>query len=153
MTIASACNKLFRKKFLQPDKIVIIHIGGYTDNNRKQSRKATAWLKLKEKEGKRSLHGRNGKERQLPKLPDIHVDGFCEETRTMYEFMGCYWHGHTCMAFRDRLTACGGDTLAERHEHTRFRLGRIAQARYQVKVQWECGFEPPKMWMRKRACS
>jgi G:T-mismatch repair DNA endonuclease (very short patch repair protein) len=76
---------------------------------------ALAWLMLEEKkEGTRILHGRNGKECQLPEQPDIHVDGLCEETRTVYEFNGCYWHGHTCMAFRDTPTACGGDTLAQR---------------------------------------
>jgi hypothetical protein len=57
MTIASACNKTFRKNFLQPDKIGIIPVGGYTDN-RKQSRKATGCLKLEEKKGgKWIMHG------------------------------------------------------------------------------------------------
>jgi hypothetical protein len=43
---------------------------------------AISWSVL-EKEGKRILHGRNGKECQLPVLSDIRVDGICEETRTM----------------------------------------------------------------------
>jgi hypothetical protein len=60
MTISSACNKGFRKKFLQPDRIGLIPVGGYTDN-RKQSKKAIAWLLNEERtEGKRILHGRNG---------------------------------------------------------------------------------------------
>jgi hypothetical protein len=63
MKITPACKKVFRKRFLQPDRIGIIPVGGYIDN-RKQSRKAIAWL-LHEEEGKRILHGRNGKERQL----------------------------------------------------------------------------------------
>ena len=57
------------------------------------------------------LHGRNGKERQLPELPAMCLDGLCEETRTVYEFNGCYWHGQMCMPFRDMLTAYGGDTF------------------------------------------
>jgi hypothetical protein len=66
VTIASACNKVFRKKFLQPDRIGIIPAGGYTDN-RRLSKKAIAWLLLEEKrEGKKITHGRNVKERQLP---------------------------------------------------------------------------------------
>ena len=56
MTIASACNKVIRKKFLLPDRIGIIPIGGYTVN-RKQSRKAFAWLLLEERRtGKKILH-------------------------------------------------------------------------------------------------
>jgi hypothetical protein len=96
------------------------------------------------KEGKRILHGRNGKERRLPELPNIHVDGFCEETRTVNEFNGGYHHGHTCMPFRDLPIACGGDTLNERYEYTMIRLERITQAGHQVTVQWECKFEPPE---------
>ena len=26
----------------------------------------------------------------------IPVDGFCKETKTIYQFIGCYWHGHQC---------------------------------------------------------
>jgi G:T-mismatch repair DNA endonuclease (very short patch repair protein)/uncharacterized Zn-finger protein len=124
--------------------IGIIPVGGYTDN-RRQSKKAIAWLMLEEKKGgKRILHGRNGKERQLPELPDIRVDGLCEETRIVYEFNSCHWHGHTCMRFRDLPTACGDGSLAERYEQTMFRLERTTKAGYQVKVQWECEFELPE---------
>jgi G:T-mismatch repair DNA endonuclease (very short patch repair protein) len=94
--------------------------------------------------GKKMLHGGNGKERQLPELPNICVDGFCEETPAVYEFNGCYWHGHTCQPFRDLPTACGGGTLAERYEKTMSRLERIAQAGYHIEVKWECEFEFPE---------
>jgi hypothetical protein len=113
MTIASACNKVFRKKCLQPERIGLIPVGGYTDN-RKQIKKAIAWLLQDAKiRGKRIQHGRKGKERQLPELPRIHVDGLCEETRTVLEFNGCYHHEHTCMPFIDMPIACGGGTLGE----------------------------------------
>jgi G:T-mismatch repair DNA endonuclease (very short patch repair protein) len=99
---------------------------------------------LEEKVGKRILHGRNGQERQLPELPDIHVEGLCEETRTVLEFNGCYWPGHTCMPLRDTPTACGGGTFSQRYENIMLRLERITHAGYQVKIQWECEFEPPE---------
>jgi hypothetical protein len=38
LTIASASNKVFRKEFLQPDRINLIPVGDYTDN-RNQSKK------------------------------------------------------------------------------------------------------------------
>jgi len=57
------------------------------------------------------MHGRNGKERRLPKLPGILVDGLCEETRNVYEFNDGYCHGHTCMLIRDAPTACVGGQL------------------------------------------
>ena len=43
MTIALACNKVFRQKFIQPDRVGLIPVGGYTDN-RTQSKKAISWL-------------------------------------------------------------------------------------------------------------
>ena len=141
MSITSACNRVFRKKFVHPKRIRIIPTGGYTNNNR-QNKKAITWLIDKEqREGKRILHGRNGREYAFPELPQLRVDGFCEETKTVYGFMGCYWHGHDCLPFRDVKTACGGNTLAERYEKTQFRLERITRAGYSVKVQWECEFE------------
>jgi hypothetical protein len=45
MTIASACNKTFPKKFLHPERIGVIPVGGYTDNRNKNT-KATASLIL-----------------------------------------------------------------------------------------------------------
>jgi G:T-mismatch repair DNA endonuclease (very short patch repair protein) len=96
-----------------------------------------------EKDGVRILHGRNGKERQLPELPGVRVDGLCEETCTVYEFMGCYWHGHPCMPFRDVATLSGGENLAERYEQTLAGLERLAAEGYAFRVQWECEFDPP----------
>ena len=82
----------------------------------------------------------NGREYRLPELPHLSVDGFCPQTRTVYEFMGCYFHGHTCQPFRD-LPTMAGDTLAERYERTMARIEQIARAGYLVMVQWECEFD------------
>ena len=99
--IVSTRNKAFRKNFLHPERIGTIPEGGYTDN-RKESKKNIALLMLEgKKEGKKVQHGRNGKESQLPDSSDIRVDDLCEETPTVYELNGYYWHGHTCFSFRD----------------------------------------------------
>ena len=42
-TIASACNKVLRKKFLKPNTIGLIPDGGYSCNNN-YSKKALMWL-------------------------------------------------------------------------------------------------------------
>jgi len=41
--IVSACNKVLRKRFLQPDTIGLIPTGGYICNN-KYSKNALMWL-------------------------------------------------------------------------------------------------------------
>ena len=137
ITIESACNKILRKRFLQTDTIGLIPKGGYTANI-KQSKKALMWLVHREKtNGCTILHARNGRAYRLPELPKLSVDGFCHETRTVYEFMGCYFHGHSCQPFRE-VSITVGDTLAERYERTMARIEEIARAGYQVEVQWEC---------------
>jgi G:T-mismatch repair DNA endonuclease (very short patch repair protein) len=59
------------------------------------------------------------------------------ETKTVYEFNGCYCNVHSCQPFRDILTVFV-ETLAEHYEKTMARLAQITQAGYQVEVQWEC---------------
>ena len=76
----------------------------------------------------------------MPELPNLSVDGYCHETRKVYEFLGCYRHGHTCLPFRD-VSTMNKDTLSERYEQTIARLERITRAVYQVEVEWECNFD------------
>jgi hypothetical protein len=142
VTIASACNKVLRRQFIKPDTIGLIPTGGYT-GNMNYSKKTIMWLIYKEQEDKcKILHGRNGREYRLPELPRLSVDGYCPETKKVYEFNGCYFHGHTCMPYRDTTTmGRDGDTLAQRYEQTMTRLEQITKAGYEVEVMWECVFD------------
>jgi hypothetical protein len=49
------------------------------------------WLVYREQtDGCHIRHGRNGRECRLPELPNFSVNDFCAETKTVYEFNGCY---------------------------------------------------------------
>ena len=73
ITIASACNIVFRQKFLKKDQIGIILPGGYR-HNEMQSIIALKWLKwVAEKEDLQIQHAGNGVEKQIGKYK---VDGF-----------------------------------------------------------------------------
>ena len=99
------------------------------------------WLiHIEQTEGCRIKHARNGREYRLPELPNYSVDGYCEETRTVYEFYGCFYHGHTCQPFRD-VSTMSGETLADRYEGTMTRLEQITRGGYEVRIQWECEFD------------
>jgi hypothetical protein len=75
ITIASACNKMLRKSFLKPNTIGLIPARGYTCKN-KYSKKAMMWLlHMEQTDGVKIMHGRNGREYSLPKLPCFSVDG------------------------------------------------------------------------------
>ena len=131
--IALACNKEMRKRILKPNTICLIPTGRYTGNVN-YSNKGVMWQVYREENDVCKIRdARNGPEYRLPELPRLSVDGFCAETRTVYEFFGCLYHGHTCLSFRD-VTTLGGDTLAQRYEQTMARLQRITGARYTVEV-------------------
>ena len=93
-TIASACNKLLRNRFLKPEAVGLIPEGGGYSCNQNYSEKSFMWiLHMEQTDGCTIMHARNGREFSLPELPHYSVGGYCAETRTVYEFLGCFWHG------------------------------------------------------------
>jgi len=97
-------------------------------------------LHMGHKDGVKIMHGRNGRQYKVPELAHLSVDGYCPETKTIYEFNGCFHHGHTCQSFRD-VTTTSGDTLAARYERTISRLEQKTREGYQVKIEWEREFD------------
>ena len=104
---------------------------------------------MEQEDGCQIRHARNGREFRPSELPHYSVDGYCAETRTVYEFLGCYYHGCTCQPVRDVKTL-GRETLAERNEQTLSRIELIKGAGYHVKFQWECKFDEAKIVEQKR---
>jgi G:T-mismatch repair DNA endonuclease (very short patch repair protein) len=134
---------VLRKNILKPHTIGLIPAGGYSCNQN-YSKKALMWLlHMEQADGCRILHARNGREYRLPKLPFYSVDG-CVETRTVFEFFGCFYHRCQCRSFRD-LPTLAGDILSERYERTMARIERIARAGYNVTIQWESKFDEAKI--------
>ncbi|KAK5650251.1 hypothetical protein RI129_001280 [Pyrocoelia pectoralis] len=90
-TIASACNKVFRRRFLKPNTIGLIPVGGYRMADT-QSKIALQWLRWIEHSQQISIqHAGKAREYRIPE--GVKVDGYCKENNTIYEFLGCYWHG------------------------------------------------------------
>jgi hypothetical protein len=105
--LAPASNKLLRKRFLKPNTIGLIPPGGYSGNIN-YSIKSKMWLVYREQtDGYTILHATNGREYKPPERLNLIVDGFCDETRTVYKFVGCLFHGHNFLHFRD-VTTLGG---------------------------------------------
>ena len=137
-TIASACNRVYRSLFLEPGQIAIIPPQGYgkTDN---QSAIALCWLDwIAETEGVLIQHAMNGGERRLA---GVKVDGFDEESNTVYEFQGCFYHGHeVCYARESTVNPVNGLTMGELREKTRRKTTMLAERGYRVVEKWECDF-------------
>ena len=69
-TIASACMKVLRKRFLKPETVGLIPRGGGYSGNRNYSAKALMWiLHMEQTDGCTIMHARNGREFRLPECP------------------------------------------------------------------------------------
>ena len=99
VTIASACNRFWRKKMVPKNKIASERHGSRSN----QSIKALKWLSWQERQ-LRFQHPTNGDRiRSVRNEGEVHVahhlvDGFdpCDPVTsrpTVYEFHGCLWHG------------------------------------------------------------
>ena len=83
LTIASACNKVLRRKFMKTETIGLIPPGGYTCNN-KYSKNAIMWLlHMDQTDGVAIKHAHNGRVYRQPELPHFSVDGYCAENNTI----------------------------------------------------------------------
>ena len=146
-TIASACNRYWRKTHLVPDTIAVEPPQGWRGARVNQSMVALQWLHYQASlpNVTRIQHVRNGGEKKLyiEKGP-VYVDGFDAETNTVYEFMGCLWHGcpDCCKYQRHRTYGANPDrTLEELHEATLDKIKRLERAGHTVVVEWECQWE------------
>ena len=90
MTFASTGNIAYRRNHMAKDTIAIIPPRGYP-SARQYSTLALRWLSwIEHQTGQTIRHARHGGEVHVG---SYQVDGYHEETGTVYEFHGCFWHG------------------------------------------------------------
>ena len=132
-TIASACSCVYRKNFLEEDRIAVIPAGGYRWGD-KQSRKAVAWLVwLEYKHSRIIIHAGRTREYRIPRGPTI--DGYYEESGIRYvlQFHGCFWHGcQRCYRVNRDKSLQGNDSMDERYERTIEISSRIRSRGYSL---------------------
>ena len=90
---------------------------------------AVQWLTCEsERTGLNIRHQVNGREKRIGNLP---VDGWCAQTRTAYQFHGCFWHGcPKCHADPEETNPKNGKTmavlLADTKKHTAYLHGNVS---------------------------
>ena len=52
--------------------------------------------------GKRMVKVRILNDKGTKTFAYLSVDGYEPDTNTVYQFHGCYWHGHTCIENRTK---------------------------------------------------
>ena len=135
LTIASACNLVFRKNFLRERSIAIIPPHGYRPQD-KQSVIALKWLAYTAQLNDLSIrHSRNFGEQRIGKY---RVDGYHQESNTIYEFHGCFWHGCIRCYARDTINPVNQQTMQDLHQRTLEKTRYLKGQGYNVVEVWEC---------------
>lgn len=135
-TMASACNLVYRRHFLPDETMAIIPPTGYTPQ-KKYSVKALRWLQwLAHSEGITLQHARNGGEVQFG---SYYVDGYDAEHHTIYEFLGCLWHGcPKCYPNREMINPMTGRTMDDSYLASMSRLTELENnTGANIVLQWE----------------
>lgn len=135
ITLAQTVLTIFRKNFMKPDSLGICQ-----KSNQNQSFIGHLWLLYQKK-----YFNSNIKLEVRLQPSNICVDGYCDLTRTCYEFNGCWYHAHTCLkAFQPGVFKTfsfpTNFNLNERHEATKYKLKRLQQMNYKVVTEYECLF-------------
>ena len=94
ITIASVCMTIYRSNYMPKKTIAIVPESVKADNFSKMSIIWLNYVSTTKGYGVKIQHALNGGEKRL--IIDnkaYKVDGFCEETSTVYEFYGCFWYG------------------------------------------------------------
>ena len=92
----------------------------------------------------RIAHARNkGERRPVHGSKSFLVDGYDEQTKTVYEFQGCFYHG--CLdCFPNRTLKHPihqNKTMKDVREETRTKIQQLSHLGYHVKEMWECEWE------------
>ena len=85
-------------------------------------------------------HQANGREKRFGKLS---VDGWCAQTRTAYQFNGCFWHGCPKCNRPEEINVVNGKTMAVLLADTKTNTAYLRR-HVKVIVLWECA------WKRER---
>ncbi|XP_053395936.1 uncharacterized protein LOC123525701 isoform X2 [Mercenaria mercenaria] len=125
----------------------------FKPEHRDQYMQAFNWLNyLNQYEGTHILHQRNhGKEIRFGKYP---VDGYDSETKTIYEFQGCYHHGHQCVVTKNVTNERWHQIKDALLERTEKKVAQLRRMGFNVVEMWECEFRdyckthPKIYWIR-----
>jgi len=149
ITIASACNRFWRKKIVPPKTIASQPPRGWHGAQSNQSIKALKWLAWEEHQLRLQHPSPSDRIRSVrnmgeQRVANYLVDGYDPTTQTVYEFHGCLWHGcPNCFpGQRDRYPICHMDrTLREVYEATCRKHDLLRQRGYHLQIQWECEWD------------
>ncbi len=81
-------------------------------------------------------HQFNGREKKVGSK-QIPVDGFDLQTNTVYQFHGCYWHGHDCLKTKKLSVQLKKERFARTQRISKY----IKACGYNLVEKWECEWQ------------
>ena len=100
------------------------------------SQSAIAYLKyISEINNIEIKHAENGGEFIIPGIGK--ADGYCEDTNTIYEFHGDFWHGNPDLYDDDEINHVNGKSFKLLYENTLKREQNIKDLGFNLIVMWE----------------
>ena len=72
------------------------------------------------------------------RLPTSRQTISCQESNTVYEFHGCFWHGCICCYARDTINPVNKQTMQDLHQRTLEKTRYLKGQGYNVVEVWEC---------------
>ena len=78
-----------------------------------------------------------GKEKKVGPYP---VDGFDQEHNTIFQFNGCYWHGHLCWLTKSVKDTSWHNERQQRYNKTLETSAYLRSKGFHVVEMWECQF-------------
>ena len=171
VTIASACNRDLIENRLEKEKIASEPTFGWNGKLGNQSKEALQWLQWLDYQKRKNVtqeerdfhdemktphaqhpaykryiqHAGNGGEKFIADI-NTTVDGYEEETNTVYQYYGCYYDGcETCYPNRtESHVRLSGRKMYEVREHTRRTTSKLRRLGYTVIEMWGCE------WVKKK---
>ncbi len=118
-----------------------VHLSGHTSCSGCQlkgySHKAIRWLeKEASTKGIFIQHAENIGEFAIPGTL-FHADGFHEESKTIYEYLGSFWHGDPRVYAPEFWNKLKGCTMGDLYDKTMKRVQQLIDLGYTVILRWE----------------
>ena len=133
ITIASVCMAIYRSNYMPENEIAVVKDVTRCETYSKIS---IIWLDwLSKRDGKNIKHALNGGEKTFP---FGKVDGFCKESKTVYEFQGCFWHGCVKCFSNDIINTKNQMDMLTLRRRTQAKNDKIRNAGYKLVEVYEC---------------
>jgi len=104
--------------FLKADTVGIKQVAGYRMGDH-ESVEELEWMAYIGQMTNNITHSGNGREFHLPTVPKVKGDGYCAETREVFDYLECFWHGFQCMHNRHTSICNTEDIILCWHEETK----------------------------------